>query len=143
MSCVHRTGKTLLLAGLALAALGGACGSQITSSESFSDPGSLLDPSQPRSPDPTVHVTASGTSPQVLHLDHPVTVTFVNEDTVAHSMEGAPELRYSDCPEMSQLQPTDPGQTTTVTLERGGIICAYHDGRQPSVFAFQGILVVH
>jgi hypothetical protein len=79
----------------------------------------------------------------VLHLDHPVTVTFVNDDAVAHSMEGAPELRYSDCPEMGQLRPTPPGRSTTVRFTRGEVICAYHDATQPSAFAFQGILVVH
>lgn len=130
------------LPGMLFALLAGACGSSITtSSSSSSDP--LLDPSQPRSPDPTVHVTGAGANPQVLHLDHPVTVTFVNDDTLAHVIEAAPELHYSDCAEMSQLRSMAPGARTTVTLGRGEIICAYHDAGQPGAFAFQGILVVH
>lgn len=125
-----------------MALLAAACGSSITSSSS-SSPDPLLDASQPRSPDPTVHVSGSGASPQVLHLDHPVTVTFVNDDARSHTIEAAPELHYSDCPEMNQLRTLSPGGRTTVMLNRGELICAYHDAGQPGVFAFQGILVVH
>jgi hypothetical protein len=126
---------------LLLALLGAACGSKITRSDTI--PNDLLDASQPRSLDPTVHVTASGAAPQMLHLNSPVTVTFVNDDAVAHTMEGAPELRYSDCPEMAELKPMAPARTTTVTIRRGEVICAYHDAAQPSSFAFQGLIVVH
>ena len=63
------------------------CGSSITS-----DPKELLDPTQVRDDVPAVSITPKGVSPQTLHLDAPVTVTFTNDDRAAHRLEPAPEL---------------------------------------------------
>ena len=105
-------------------------------------PSALLDPSQPRTP-PVVTITASGVSPVASHLDHPVTVQFVNRDGVAHRPEPAPEVGNGDCPEMAQVGTLAPGATGTVTIERAGYICSFRDGLQPASLAFKGILVVH
>jgi plastocyanin len=131
-----------VLPGVVMALLAAACGSTITRS-SPSIPDALLEASQPHTDDPTVHVTRSGVNPQVLEMHVPVTVTFVNDDTLAHTIEAAPELQYSDCPEMSELRPMAPGGRTTVTFHRGNIICAYHDAAQPGSFAFQGVVALH
>jgi len=138
--CTGRiTARLFLLAALGLTAA--ACGSSTSSSSPVSDP--LLDPTQVRTVDPRIHVATAGVNPQVAHLDSPVTVTFVNDDSMAHALEAAPELHYNDCPELKDLKSMAPGKTTTVTLLRGGIICAYHDAARPSTVAFQGLLVVH
>jgi hypothetical protein len=120
--------------------LAAACGSSITSPpESVS----LLDPLQPRSEAPVVTITGKGVAPQVLHLNAPVTVSFTNDDQAAHKIEAAPELRYDDCPEFSQLKTVQPGQTSTVTISRTNLICAYHDAAGPSDVNFQGLVVLH
>jgi hypothetical protein len=105
-------------------------------------PTALLDPSQPRTP-PVVTLTASGVSPVASHLDHPVTVRFVNRDAVAHRPEAAPEVGNGDCPEMAQAGTIAPGATGTVTITQGSYICSFRDGLQPGALAFKGILVVH
>jgi hypothetical protein len=102
----------------------------------------LLDPSQPRT-DPVVTITAAGVSPVDSHLDHPVTVSFVNRDSVPHRPESAPEVGNGDCPEMAQAGTIAPGATGTVRIEKAGYICSFRDGLQPSALPFKGILVVH
>jgi len=117
----------------------GACGS--ASVENLSKPG-LLDPSQPRT-DPTVVISASGVDPADSHLNHPVTVTFINRDTVPHRLESAPEIGNGDCPEMALVGTVDPGATGTVTISQANYICSFHDALQPSNLKFKGIIVVH
>jgi hypothetical protein len=102
----------------------------------------LLDPSQLRT-EPTVTITAAGVDPVDSHLDHPVIVKFVNRDSVSHRPESAPEIGNGDCPEMVQVGTLVPGQTGSVTIEKPGYICSFHDGLQPSSLKFKGILVVH
>ena len=85
---------------LAVAMLMGACGSASVRDVTTSKPG-LLDPSQPRT-EPTVVISASGVDPVDSHLNHPVTVTFLNRDTVAHRPEAAPEIGNGPCPEREQ-----------------------------------------
>ena len=123
--------------------VGVACGSSITRSESVTTGLSLLDPAQPRAAEPTVHVTSAGVTPVVLHVDSPVVVTFVNEDSVTHRIEEAPELQYTPCPELAQLEEIRPGQRTTATIQRGNLLCAYHEASAPGNRAFQGLLAVH
>jgi hypothetical protein len=126
-----------LLAALCVA----ACGSAITSPPTSLP---LLDPSQPRSIDAAVSISAAGVDPQTLHLNSPVTVKFTNNDRVAHKFEPAPELGDGDCPEMNQLGTLEPGQIGSVPFTRlGGFICAYHDTAAPSNLAFKGLLVIH
>jgi hypothetical protein len=104
----------------------------------------LLDPSQPRSIDAAVSISAAGVDPQVLHLNSPVTVKFTNNDRAAHKFEPAPELGDGDCPEMNQLGTLEPGQIGNVAFTRlGGFICAFHDTAAPSNLAFKGLLVIH
>ncbi len=103
----------------------------------------MLDPSQPRSPNPAVTVLAAGVDPQVLHLDSPVTVKVTNDDRVAHKFEAAQELGDGDCPEINQLATLESGQSGTVAFTRGGFICAFHDTAAPANSAFKGLLVIH
>jgi hypothetical protein len=136
---VRRSAVVALLA----SGLAAGCGSTITRSSTFADPGDLLDPSQPRASQPVVHITAAGPDPIVLHVDAPVTVTFVNQDSVPHHMQEAPELQYSPCPELAGLKLIAPGQSSSVTITRAEILCAYHEVSDPNNRTFQGLLAVH
>src|SRR5205809_7605555 len=79
-------------------------------------PHGLLDPSQPRT-DPTIVITAGGVDPVDSHLNHPVTVTFVNRDAVAHRLESAPELGNGYCPDMAPVGTIYAAGHGTVTLD--------------------------
>ena len=125
---------------LALAMAAAACGSSINSSTSYT---SLLDPDQPRSPTSTITITSSGVSPVVLHRDHPLTATFVNDDTVSHHLESAPELLWDNCPEMNALGNLKPGERRDVAFSEADAVCAYHDAAQPGNVAFQGYVAIH
>jgi plastocyanin len=126
----------------AVCLLAAACGSSsITNSGgSILD---LLDPNQPRDPAPTVSITAAGVAPQVSHLNRGTPVRFVNNDSVNHRLGPAPELRYDNCPELDGLPNLEPGQSASVTIDRNGTVCAFHDDAQPATRALQGVLVVH
>jgi len=124
---------------LALAIVMSACGS---ASVKDVPPRGLLDPSQPRT-DPTVVLSSTGVDPVDSHLNHPVTVTFINRDTVRHQLESAPEIGNGPCPEMAQVGTIDPGGTGTVTISQANYICSFHDALQPSNLKFKGIIVVH
>jgi len=116
-----------------------ACGS---GSSGVSPTKPLLDPSQART-DPTVTITAAGVNPVDSHLDHPVTVTFINRDSVPHRPESAPEIGNGDCPEMEQVGTLAPGASGVVTIDKANYICSFHDGLQPTRLSLKGILVVH
>jgi hypothetical protein len=130
--------RSLALASLLLA---GACTSNTARTVTLPS-SALLDPSQPRT-EPVVTITAAGVNPVASHLDHPVTVRFVNRDTAAHRPESAPEVGNGDCPEMAQAGTLQPGDAGSVTITKSGYICSFRDGLQPASVAFKGILVVH
>ena len=119
-----------------------ACSSNTVRTVTLPPSAALLDPSQPRT-EPVVVLTASGVSPVASHLDHPVTVQFVNRDAVPHRPEAAPEVGNGDCPEMAQVGTLEPGETGRVTIDKAAYICSFRDGLRPADLAFKGILVVH
>jgi hypothetical protein len=126
-----------------LAALAGLLAWSCSHSFTSSVTGSLLDPNIPRSGTTTVRISAAGVGPNLLHLDAPVTVTFTNDDSVAHRLEPAPELGYGRCAPIDQLGTLPPGQSGQVTLEQRQLICTFRDAAGPSNQAFQGFIVIH
>jgi hypothetical protein len=126
---------TVLTLGAAACGSGGLISSTPT-------PKSLLDADQART-DPVVRVSSAGVAPQTSHLDAPVTVTFINDDAVAHRFEAALELGAGDCPEMALLETLEPGKRGTVTLSRSVSICGFHEAAAPGNMAFKGLIVVH
>lgn len=135
-------GQRASAAGLLAIAVGiaASCGTQI---DSEAKPVSLLDPSQVIASDPSVTISASGVAPQTLHVDSPVTIRFTNNDSVAHTIEPAPELNFGNCPEFKELGTLAPGQAGSATFKTTVVICAFHDAANPTNRAFQGLVVVH
>ena len=125
---------------LAAGLIAAGCGSQVDSAPRSV---SLLDPSQVLASDPSATITATGVTPQTLHVSSPVTVTFTNRDVVAHKIEPAPELKFDNCPEFNQLGTLEPGQTASATFRETVVICAFHDAASPTNQAFQGLVVIH
>ena len=138
----RKGGPTIQRSAVIALALGlAACGGSYFTS-STPDP-SLLDPSQPRSPKAEVDVKSTGFDPQVLHVDAPVTVTFVNEDSVPHTLQSAPNLGWDDCPEMRTVGTLQPSQRLAVAFSESDAVCAYDDAARASVTAFQGYIAIH
>ncbi len=88
-------------------------------------------------------ITSAGLDPVVLHRDNPVTVTFVNNDTVSHALASAPDLGWDDCPEMHGLAAIKPGKQLAVAFSEKDAVCAYHDVAQPGSVPFQGYVAIH
>jgi plastocyanin len=135
-------GRSVAAIGAAVCAA--ACGSSFYSSTPVPSPTpSLLDPNQLRAAVPAVSITAGGFNPQVLHVNYPVTVTFTNNDTVAHALESAPELNWDNCPEMNTVGTLKPGQSEAVAFSEKDAVCTYHDVAQQSKTIFQGYIAIH
>jgi len=117
-----------------------SCGSSITSSGPQLG---LLDPEQPRAAVPDITITSAGIAPLVLHVDHPVTVTFINHDTVPHKMEAAPELGWDDCPELHGFGTLKPGQSGSISFTEIDVVCPYQDAADPTNKKFQGYIAIH
>jgi hypothetical protein len=133
-----RSGAPARCLAIAMALALAACGSTYFTSPTKD----LLDPSQPREPDPVVTVTAAGLSPQTLHVSPAVPTRIVNQDTVDHAFTAALDQGYGDCPEMKGLGRIAAGQTVAVSIQRYGV-CAFRDASQPTNPAFLGLIVVH
>jgi hypothetical protein len=102
----------------------------------------LLDPSQPRDPDPVIIVSATGLNPRSLHVNAAAPTRIVNQDAVGHAFAAAPDQGYGDCPEMQAAGTVAPGETLTVSIRRYGV-CAFRDVAHPTDTAFLCLLVVH
>ncbi len=123
--------------------LGAGCGNSIYTTSPIPPSVPLLDEDQPRSPTPDVSVTSAGLSPQVLHVDAPVTVIFTNNDAVSHTLRNAPQLAWDDCPEMNQPVVLAPGDVGRVAFSESEVVCTYVDAARPDDPAFQGYIAIH
>jgi plastocyanin len=86
------------------------------------------DPGTPSGPEgATVTITASGVEPKTVAIAVGQSVTFVNNDSIAHDMASDPFPLYSDCPAVNRVGSLGPGQrmqTGALTVARA---CGYHD----------------
>ncbi len=83
-----------------------------------------------------IAITAMGTSPTNVCVQPGGTVTFTNNDTVAHVIEfNTP----ASCPQTVGSIP--PGGQVTATFPTQ-VNCSFHDATQPTNTAFQGTVAV-
>ena len=74
-----------------------------------------------------VTITSSGVEPKTVTIALGQSVTFVNNDSIAHDMASDPFPRYSDCPAVNRVGNLASGQrmqTGALTVARS---CGYHD----------------
>lgn len=127
------------LAALLLGISAAACGSSGDPSPSTPAPSPT-----PLGP-PTMTITASGVSPQVLHtFDSRETITFVNGDVRAHDMRSDPHPAHTDCAALSvgSMMPGERREIPGPSLP-GFTLCYYHDELDPTNDAFRGVVVTH
>ena len=93
--------------------------------------GGYSSPTDPGSPPgqegAIVTITSSGVEPKTVAIDVGQSVTFVNNDSIAHNMASDPYPRYSDCPAVNRVGSLEPArrmQTGALTVARS---CGYHD----------------
>lgn len=144
MSLLGATGSTRARARRACWALLGlvvsvtACGgASITSSRSSSTPSDPL-------PDPPYYVTitASGVSPNVVHVWSGRAVLFRNEDARSHSVNADPHPAHHECNGLLNLGSLKAGEIREVPNMPINA-CFFHSEEDPGQRAFQGVVVVH
>jgi plastocyanin len=103
--------------------------------------GSPTDPGLPTGVEGAiVTITPSGVDPKTVTIDVGQSVTFVNNDSVAHNMASDPFPLYSDCPAVNRVGNLGPAQrvaTGAFTVARS---CGYHDLLRNTDVRFQGTI---
>lgn len=87
-------------------------------------------------------ITSSGVSPKELTVSPGTRVTFVNNDSRAHTMTSDPHPEHSDCPEINQVGFLQPGQSR----ETGNLVavrtCGFHDHDLPQNEGLKGRIII-
>lgn len=95
-------------------------------------------------PDPPYYatITASGVSPNVVHVWRGRAVIFRNEDTRPHSFYADPHPAHTECSGMLNLGTLKAGERREVqNLPINA--CFFHSEEDPTRQSFQGVVVVH
>jgi plastocyanin len=90
----------------------------------------------------TFTLTASGVSPKEVRIRAFNFVTFVNNDTRAHTMVSDPVDLHDQCPALNRIGVIQPGETrdsSTLSLAR---TCGFHDHSNPSDTTLLGRIIV-
>jgi hypothetical protein len=90
----------------------------------------------------TITVTSSGVDKTNVDISLNQTVTFVNNDTVAHEMASNPHPIHTDCPPINQVGALGPGQSGTTGAMSVARVCGFHDHGQPTNAALQGTITI-
>ncbi len=83
----------------------------------------------------SITITSAGVAPKAVCVLPSGTVTFANNDTVAHDIESG-----TACPDLN-VGSIPAGQTRVVTLPAAEV-CGFHDAAAPTNTAFQGTVAV-
>jgi plastocyanin len=90
----------------------------------------------------TIAITASGLTPGTVSIDAGESVTFTNNDTVAHEIVSTPVPTYSDCPAINlvgRLEPGESAQTGALTDPRS---CGFLDLLRTSDSRWSGTITI-
>jgi plastocyanin len=90
----------------------------------------------------SIAITASGLTPASVTIAAGQSVTFTNNDTVAHEIASEPVPTYADCPSVNRVGRVEPGQsmqTGALTLMRS---CGFLDLLRTNDSRWQGTIVV-
>lgn len=83
----------------------------------------------------SITITSAGVAPKAVCVLPGGTVTFVNDDAVAHDIESG-----TACPDLN-LGSIPAGQSRAATLAAAEV-CSFHDAATPTNTAFQGTVAV-
>ena len=88
----------------------------------------------------TITITSSGVSPKNLLVSPGTQVTFVNNDSRAHTMNSDPHPEHGDCPAVNNVGFLNPGQSRQTGNLNVVRACGYHDHDLPSSTSLQGTI---
>src|SRR5688572_30737151 len=80
----------------------------------------------------TVTITSSGVSPRSITVTRGSQVTFVNNDSQAHSINSDPHPTHENCQEINSVGRLNPGQSRQTGNLNTVRTCGYHDHDNPS-----------
>jgi plastocyanin len=116
-----------------IAALTLACGSgssALPSAPSPPAPAPAPAPTPAPAPPPApglVTITANGVSPKAITIAVGTRVTFVNNDSINHDIQGGPDPAHPDCHELDAVGFLTPGQRKQSDPLPTARVCEYHD----------------
>lgn len=90
----------------------------------------------------TISITSNGLQPASVTVSAGQSVTFTNNDSVAHEIASEPVPSYSDCPPVNRVSRLEPGQSTETgafTMPRS---CGFLDLLRTNDARWQGTIVV-
>lgn len=133
-SVLHLTGRAVIF-GLLVTAL--ACG--------YSNP---MAPSSGSSSAPgpegaVIALGSSGLSPGAVTIATGQSVTFVNNDSVAHEIASGPASSYDQCPAINRVGRLEPGQRNQTGALTAARSCSFLDLMRTGDSRWQGTITVH
>lgn len=121
----------LTSAGVAIACGGG--GSSYTAPAGPSTPSGALGA--------TIHITATGVTPNDVSIAVGERVRFVNDDTRPHQIQTNPHLFHTDCP-ANNIAILNPGQSADTGAFEEAKGCGYHNHLLPDTQTYWGVIRV-
>jgi plastocyanin len=100
------------------------------------------DSSTPGAEGASISITPSGLSPSVVTIAAGQSVTFVNQDTVAHNIASTPVPTYDDCPPINRVGQLAPGQSVQTGALSVTRSCSFIDLSRVSDPRWQGTITV-
>jgi hypothetical protein len=86
------------------------------------------DPGSPPGPEGAlVTITASGLEPSTVTIAVGQSVTFVNNDSIAHDIASEPFPSYSDCPAVNRVGRLEPGESRQTGALEEARACGFLD----------------
>lgn len=90
----------------------------------------------------TISLTANGLSPSSVTISAGQSVTFTNNDSVAHQIASEPVPTYTDCPSINRVNRLEPGQSVETGALTAARSCGFLDLLRTDDARFQGTIVV-
>ena len=90
----------------------------------------------------TITISSSGVSPSQVTIAVGQSVTFVNNDTRAHTMNSDPHPVHNNCPSINSVASISPGQSKSTLGFAGTGSCGFHDHNDSANTSLMGRIVI-
>lgn len=90
----------------------------------------------------SISITSSGLTPSMVSIATGQSVTFRNDDAVAHEIVSTPVPTYSDCPAVNRVGRLEPGQTMQTGALTDTRSCGFLDLLRTGDSRWQGTVVI-
>jgi plastocyanin len=90
----------------------------------------------------TITIGTGGVSPAQVTISVGQSVTFMNNDTRAHTMNSDPHPVHTDCPSINNIGTITQGQSKSTFGFSAAGSCGYHDHNDPTNSSYKGRIVI-